>query len=156
MQPRLLGPALLAWLLCPGLACAHALVAECTLKGGTVEVVAFYDDDSPAAEAVVKLLDGQKQVVARGRTDARGRWSLPAPAPGEYEVVVDAGAGHRAAERVTVPGAAAQAPVRISEGPGQHERASGQWVKLLIGLLVIGGLGGAFLLVSRFKKSRPG
>src|SRR5205085_2177382 len=82
---------------------AHALSGQCKLVGNQVQVEAYFDDDSPAADAHVRVLDGAKGEIAKGRTDAKGGWSFARPAAGKYIVVVDAGAGHRTDIAMTVP-----------------------------------------------------
>lgn len=120
-----------------GPARAHALGAECRLRGGRVEVEAYYDDDTPAGGATVRVLDEHKEEVASGRTDAQGRWTFPAPPPGQYAVVVDAGAGHRTTRTLTIPGGAAAGTV--SDGPPRAEFTRFPWGGLGIGLGLIAG-----------------
>jgi nickel transport protein len=151
----------LLWLLTlAGPASAHGLGAECRLVGQRVEVEAYYDDDSPAVNAKVAVRDSAQAVVAEGRTDAEGRWSCARPAAGRYEVTVDAGGGHRMKVPMTIPAetsrelsaSAAEAPPtveRISEGPGREEFTRTPWLKLGIGLAVIGGLAVAFVISRR-------
>jgi nickel transport protein len=134
-------------------ASAHALGAECKLVGDRVEVEAYYDDDTPARDARVSVRDTGKQVVAEGRTDSEGRWSFARPAAGSYEVVVDAGAGHRVEVKLTVPGAApAAVPQTISTGPTREEFTSFPWSKVALGLAVIACLGLGWWLA---RRSRP-
>src|SRR5438876_11600625 len=102
--PRLaaISAILLASLIAAPTVCAHALSGQCKLRGNQVELEAYFDDDSPAADAKVRVLDKEKQPIRAGRTDAKGRWSFPRPAAGKYLVIVDAGAGHRADIPVTI------------------------------------------------------
>ncbi len=133
-------------------AAAHALGADCRVQAGRVELEAYYDDDTPAREAKVRVHDDGGQVVADGRTDAEGRWSFARPAPGHYRVVVNAGAGHRKELGVTIPGPAETAPaVAVSAEPTRAEFTRFPWLKLGIGLAVIGGVAAAFLLSRRFR-----
>jgi hypothetical protein len=111
--------ALLAAMFSVNSASAHALGAECNLRDGRLELEAYFDDDTAARDASVRLLDAGENVVAEGRTDDEGRWSYPAPAPGRYRVVVDAGAGHRTQLRLTIPKADPPAESAISEGPSR-------------------------------------
>jgi hypothetical protein len=101
----LLGVGLL--LLAPAAASAHAVGVEAKLRGTRVAVEAYFDDDTPAADATVKVtpFDGGA-VVAEGKTDAKGAWSFPVPAAGKYRVTVDAGGGHIARTTITIPAAA--------------------------------------------------
>jgi hypothetical protein len=86
-------------------AAAHNLGAECKLRGANVEVEAYFDDDSPARDAKVHVLDQEGKTVAQGRTDAQGRWTFSTPPPGRYRVAVDGGYGHLAEVKITVPSA---------------------------------------------------
>jgi hypothetical protein len=157
---------------------AHALGAECKLNGKQVEVEAYYDDDTAARDAKVRVEDAAKRSVAEGVTDKAGRWSFPRPQTGRYLVVVDAGAGHRTQVRITVPptGAASVSAsvtspddcsccdaspsssdaATISEGPPRDEFTRFPWLKLGIGLAVIGVLGVAFFVSWRMRTVRRG
>jgi nickel transport protein len=147
----LAGLPLLALLAVAGTASAHALGADCTLRGGRVEVEAYFSDDTDARGATVRVLDGQGKALAEGHTDERGRWSFPAPPPGRYTVVVDAGAGHLARVRLNVPGPAdgraapaATVPadtVRLSEGPTREEFTRFPWPRVGLGVGLIAALG---------------
>jgi nickel transport protein len=99
-------------------ALAHKLGAECKLNGGRVELEAFYDDDTPARNARVAVIDEGKNNIAEGRTDDKGVWSFEAPKPGTYQVTVDAGAGHRTRVKFTVPAEKSAAPPPGSGSPG--------------------------------------
>jgi len=133
---------------------AHALGAECSLRGDRVEVEAYYDDDTPARDARVIVRDVAKKSVTEGRTNDKGFWSFPRPEPGRYRITVDAGAGHRTTVTITVPGTppagsatadasrqGEQATVKLSEGPGRAEFTRVPWLKVGIGIGAIGGLG---------------
>jgi hypothetical protein len=151
---------LLLLLFWPVHAAAHNLDAECKLVGNRVEVEAFYDDDTPARQARVRVLDARQEVLFEGKTDEQGKWSFPRPAPGEYKVEIDAGAGHRRPVTMTIPGPRAnattekviEAAVRISESAGREELTRFPWQRLLLGLLIIAALSGFFLLVSRRRR----
>lgn len=172
------GFAVAAWvvLVIPAVADAHALGAEAKLKDGRVTVEAFYDDDTPAADAKVVVTDPDGKVVAEGTTDKAGKWSFAALPAGKYKVVVDAGAGHRATVTLTIPeshrpvqpqeadphttgepGASAGGEeVVVSEGPTRSEFTG--WRRLawaVAGVVVIGG--GTFALgrLLRAVKGRP-
>src|SRR5262249_14147848 len=99
-------PAVLAFfgaLLIARPASAHALGAECSIRQSQVEVEAYSSDDTPARAAWVRVLDNRQNQVAEGRTDDRGRWSFPVPLAGNYQVIVDAGTGHRTQIQIRVP-----------------------------------------------------
>src|SRR5262245_28615831 len=48
---------------------AHKLFADCHVKGDRVEIEAYFDDDTPAAQAQVKIVDQAKKTIAEGKTD---------------------------------------------------------------------------------------
>jgi hypothetical protein len=136
---------------------AHKLGVVCTFKDGKVEVEAFYDDDSPAQQAKVRVVNAKDEIVASGVTDAKGMWSAAAPPPGTYDVRVDAGAGHRAKKTIIVPAVAPidEPPptVTVNTGPSRAEFTQFPWLKVLIGVVVLGGLGGAFAISTAMRKN---
>jgi hypothetical protein len=155
------GLAVVVVLLAANPAAAHALGAECRLRGNKVEVEAYFDDDTPAQNAKVTVTDSHKQIIAEGRTDEAGRWSFSAPTPGDYLVLVEAGGGHSKRVKMTVPSASTQADLPgygalpegtpISEGPTRQEFTSvplGR-VALGLGLIAAGGFGVWFVLRRR-------
>src|SRR5438874_771922 len=147
---------LLAVLLAP-----HALHAEAKLHGDTVTVEAFYSDNTPAIDAAITVRDAAGKEIAAGRTNDRGIWSFPRPAAGKYEVVADAGAGHRAQATATIPSEAAlrvlsPAPeeVIVTGGPTREELTRFPWLRVAIGLATIGGLAILLWLVNRGRAAR--
>lgn len=136
---------------------AHNLGAECKLVGDRVQVEAYFDDDTPARDAKITVRTTDGQSLAEGRTDDKGCWSFARPAAGRYEIVVDAGAGHRAVVKVTVPGEAeglALAPTRVSEGQAREEFTRTPWLKVGIGLITIALFAGALWLARQAGKSK--
>jgi nickel transport protein len=132
---------------------AHGLGAECSLKNGNVHVEAFFDDDSPAVNAVVEVRDSQEKSIASGKTDAKGLWSFPAPPAGQYFLVVDAGMGHKKRVEFSIPGIT---PVKdlsvtseaskktILSGATREELTRFPYLKVGLGLGVILLFGAAF------------
>ncbi len=94
--------ALAVLLLFPLVASAHGMSMDVKVSGQSVSIAVFYDDDSPGANAAVKVMNAAKEVVLQGTTDSKGEWTFPAPPPGDYTVraVVD---GHAAKEPFTIP-----------------------------------------------------
>jgi hypothetical protein len=161
------------WNTAPGR--AHDLGAEAKLKDGQVQVEAYFDDNTPAAEARVTVLDVQKNPVAEGRTDTKGHWTFPAPPPGAYQVVVNAGDGHRARVQITIPaegqavpppppvsignpevvteaGSQAQVPRTISDGPTRDEFTQSRWHRATFGLVLIAVLGAVFWFILKHSR----
>jgi len=126
-------PTLLALLLLPTLALAHALNVECWVKGEKVEVKATFDDGTKPAQAAVSVVDEQGAAIAAGRTDKHGLWTLPTPGPGRYRVVVDAGAGHRAETLMSI-GDVTGDPQLVSTGPTEEEFLRTRWLQIGCGL----------------------
>ncbi len=154
MRPLLAAAVLLA--VAPTSVFAHAVGVDCTLKAGKVEVEAFYDDDSPAQQAKVQVVNAQDEIIASGVTDAKGKWTFAAPPPGAYEVRLDAGAGHRAKRTIHVPAVESidkPPAVKITEGRTRAEFTRFPWIQVLIGVMVLGGVGGAFAISTVLRKS---
>jgi hypothetical protein len=153
----LAGLAALSALLTPGGATAHALGADCTLRDGRVEVEAYYSDDTPARHATVRVRDANNELMAEGHTDEEGRWSFPAPPPGRYAVVVDAGAGHRTRVTLTVPPRAESDPesepaTRLSDGPPRVDFIRFPWLRAGLG---VGAIAALALLARIIYRARP-
>lgn len=131
---------------------AHNLGVECRLGAKEVVVEAFYDDDTLAEGAGVKVTDAEGREVAAGKTDGKGRWSFPRPAPGHYRVLVDAGAGHRTTQKLAVAGSAAPPggpATRVSDGPSRQDFTRFPLVKVAIGLGAIALFAVLFLLIRK-------
>lgn len=155
----------------------HALGAECKQNGNRVELEAYYDDDTPARDARVRVEDTDKKVVGEGRTNGNGRWPFAKPAPGKYVIIVDAGAGHRTQLKITIsssgetpslsasgskneececcadpasPAAGgSQDSITVSDGPRRDQFTGSHWLQISIGLLAIGGLSAAVWITRR-------
>ncbi len=117
---------------------AHDLGVEVHLRGDTVEVQVFFDDDSPAAKAQIIVTDLAKTIVAQGQADTAGRWSFAAPPPGTYHVTADSGDGHRQTVTLTVPDVGRARPV--VQGDHRREFTRLRWKGLALGLLILAAL----------------
>lgn len=100
---RLLAFALAAVALDPGTASAHRMLVDAKVGPADVTVEVGYEDDIPAEDATVKLLDAAGAVVATAKTDARGVARVARPKAGTYTVAADDGGGHRTKLALTVP-----------------------------------------------------
>ncbi len=116
---QLLVLGLLVLTLTPGKGFAHAVGVAVKLVGATARVEVYFDDDSPGVKAKVEVRNADENVIAKGVADDQGKWSFSAPPPGKYMVHVDAGAGHRAKKRFTVPDPSQ--PVAPKESPAEPE-----------------------------------
>jgi len=122
----------------PGVASAHGLGVEAHLKDGRVVVGGFFDDDTAAVNARVWVEDAGQDKVAEGRTDSRGTWSFPAPAPGRYRVTVDAGSGHRTTVSIAIPEAPSTGGAGVvSDGATREEFTRFPWERVALGLALI-------------------
>jgi hypothetical protein len=140
---------------CPGSVFAHAVGVSCTIRGDKVEVEAYYDDDAPAIKAKVQVLNAKDEIIATGVTDEKGRWSFATPGRGQYEVRLDAGAGHRKNTTLTVPGLVNEptpaVPTANAVSSERDRFTQVPWLNVVIGLAVIGGSCAVFLIVSRLR-----
>ena len=74
---------------------AHKLLIEARVDGDRVRFEAYFDDDTPAQDARLLVENAKQEIVAEGKTDERGVWNCPLPAPGKYLVRADL-LGHQA------------------------------------------------------------
>jgi hypothetical protein len=148
---------LLTLALFPVAACAHNLDMDCRQINQRLEVEAFFSDDTPAREALVKLFDEKKELVATAKTDAKGKCSFAAFNPGKYEVEVDAGAGHRKRRPVRIVGTLpppeeAKTVTALPAGGVRRAEATGfPWERAALGCGVIALIGGAWWVSRRIR-----
>ncbi|MGL6075567.1 MAG: carboxypeptidase-like regulatory domain-containing protein [Fimbriiglobus sp.] len=112
---------------------AHDVIFKTTIVAERVRLEAFFEDDSPAAQAKV-IVRQADVIVAEGETDAEGIWVLPVLPAGNYVITLDARDGHVKTVPLLLAG---EVPVNTSRA----EMTSTPWLKLSLG---VGGL----LLVS--------
>jgi hypothetical protein len=149
---------LLVVTLAPACARAHAIDLEWKQINDRIMVEAFFDDDTPARDALVTIVDDEKNVVASAKTDAQGKCSLRAPI-GRYQIVVDAGAGHRKERPIRIVGTLppppeskeTPTPAVLSGGANRDEVTGFPWERAAIGCGVIALLAGAWWLSRRPK-----
>ncbi len=145
---------------------AHRVLMAFASRGDQIVVEAFFEGDVPAGMAKVKVVDEVNAVVAEGLTDAKGIWTFAAPKSGDYIVHLDAGAGHRARKKLTVPiverksesspiKGNAKAPSDPPTVESKEEQTSTPWGSIALGLVIIAGASAAFLLVSRIRQAAP-
>lgn len=124
-----------------------------------VVVEAFYSDNTSARSARVELYDDEGKLLERGRADGRGVCRFQAPAPGAYRVVVNAGAGHRSSQSITIPGNdGGTSPSRSgthinSDGPTREEFTRFPWLNVIIGLSIIATVALVVLLARRADRT---
>ncbi|MFO0863732.1 MAG: carboxypeptidase-like regulatory domain-containing protein [Gemmataceae bacterium] len=132
---------LAACLVSPASVFAHALGAEVKLLGSKIHVEAFFDDDTPARDTRCIVTDEKGKTIAEGKTDETGLWDFPLPPPGKYQLVVDAGEGHRTKRNIEVPREETSAPASVSDGPSRDEFTRMPWERLALGLAAIAVVG---------------
>jgi nickel transport protein len=136
---------------------AHALGVSATVRGKVVEVEAYYSDDTPARDAHVTVHDHAGNLWTEGRTDELGKWAFALQRPGPYEIVVDAGAGHRQAKSIVVPAVLPPGPTGpTADGPSRAEFTQFPWLRLAFGLTIIAALAAVWLAVRRGVRRMPG
>jgi hypothetical protein len=114
---------------------AHKMYVEAKPLTDHVRVEAYYDDDTPAQEAKIKILKDDA-VIAEGRTDEKGVWTCTLP-PGHYSVRAET-LGHAAHGVIEVP-ARAEEVVPSSDDQRTANTRFPVW-RVVIGLAVIGTL----------------
>ena len=149
MRPNVLrfSIGIMACLLLAAPASAHKLMVDCRLKDDRVRVEVFYDDDTPAQQAKVIVENENKEVIAEGKTDERGLWSYPVPAPGKYIIRAES-VGHNAREVLVVP---ADKPTP-EEAPATRTTTETPWLQIGVGLGVIAILCTGALLFRRGRQ----
>lgn len=149
---RVLGLAVALTLGPAGDARAHALLVE-TQRTGDAIIVTVGDPAGPRTDVGVTVIGPQDGGTThqKGATDRRGRFVFLPDAPGEWQVVIDDGFGHRSVARVIVD----------SEGLGTIDKtdsglaALGTLPRLLVGLSWIAGISGiAFYALARRDRTR--
>lgn len=144
--------ALLTLFITAGSACAHGVGVECTIRGPKVWVYAFYDDGTDAAEAQIRVMEGERE-IAKGITDTTGNWVFATPAPGRYQVILDAGAGHRTKKSMVIPDTTS-APDKsepVTEGQSREEATRYPWIGIASGLGILGVVCVSLLVRRRLK-----
>ena len=146
--------ALLSSLLAATPAFAHKLIVDAAAKGDRLRVEAYYEDDTPADDAKVTVLQGET-VVAEGKTDERGVWSCPLPPPGDYEVKV-LSVGHVGRKSVPIAGPAVPSVTGSDQAVNAEQRAEDTktpWDRLGLGIGLILGVALAWWLIRRKSRS---
>lgn len=82
----------------------HNLCAKVEIQGTNLRIEAWFDNETPADGAKVKLLSNKK-TLHEAVTDEKGFCSIPAPGAGNYSIDVNAGGGHRTEITFTIEAA---------------------------------------------------
>lgn len=93
-------------LLTPSPMYAHKLIVDAQIHPHaptTLSIEAYYDPDEPADDVKITLQDSAGNIVAEGRSDAKGVCRLPRPKAGSYTLIADDGQGHRSQKQLDIP-----------------------------------------------------
>lgn len=147
--------AVAAALLAPLVASAHGLMmSDPKVKDGTVTVEVFYDDDTPAADAKMRVLTLAKEVIVEGTADAKGVWTFPAPPPGDFVIRAKTTDGHAAKTDLHIP-KPTDPPSEQPAGPSRADMTGPmRWLVAGIGVVFIGIGFGIFYLYVRHRERR--
>lgn len=138
-------------------AAAHGLGASVKVKKDQVEVKTYYDDGTAARGAKVHVQDAAKKTIAEGKTDREGIFAFPLPKPGRYELIVNAGLGHLTKTDFTIRTSSEADKIGSaidSNVPSEEEFTAFPWLKIIIGVTIIGGLCLALLIAVVTGRSR--
>jgi len=117
---------------------AHGLGIEARLRAGTLRLEAYFDDNSPVANAQVRLLNRENHLLMEAITDPEGFYSLPAPPPGTYRVEIRGEDGHFAKASLTIPEPPVPDDTLVSEGLTRTDRTGARkWGMAVFGLVLI-------------------
>jgi hypothetical protein len=130
----------------PAAARAHSLGVEARQVIERVEVEAFFSDNTPARAARVQIVDDAGESLGTGTTDDEGKCSLRAPNPGQYQLIVDAGDGHRKQVPLRIVGTLPppQANPALVAGTPREEFTRFPWERIATGVGVIALFAGIF------------
>jgi len=136
---------------------AHRMLLECRNQKERVHVEVFFDDDTPAAEAKVWLENDKQEIVASGKTDDKGVWNCPIPAPGEYLIRAES-VGHAAKAVHKVPASNAapsltsttqREAIQPTHSSKREEMTQVPWSKATLGVSLIGIIFGVLWIFRR-------
>lgn len=110
----------------------HNLCAKVDIQGTNLRIEAWFDNETPADGAKVKLLSNKK-LLHEAVTDEKGLCSIPAPGAGSYTIDVNAGGGHRTEITFTIEAAVDEQTV----GADKESVFQRRWLGAFTGLVII-------------------
>lgn len=129
-------------LLIPGPLLAHGVKGD--IRTGGMVITARYDTDEPMSYAETIIRPPQADLdFQSGRTDRNGRFCFYPDVPGEWQVIVDDGMGHRLTLAVPVDETFIKSGKLSSQALTPN--AVSKPVKILMGLCIIFGISGCLL-----------
>jgi nickel transport protein len=81
---------------------AHRLNVFFSQEADAIVGQTYFQNGSPAQGAKVQILDSMSRPLAETLTDEDGRFRLPAPPPGTYQLRIDAGWGHGLVQKLEI------------------------------------------------------
>jgi len=133
---------------------AHRLLVDPKIEGAQLRVEVYYDDDTPAQDAKVTVRAGDT-LVAEGRTDEKGVWTCPKPAPGFYAIRAES-TGHVAKKTLVIPDPSAQPEPSPPPPKDDSESATRTpWRRLGLGVGLIAGVALMTLVLRRSSTQKP-
>ncbi|HMO35608.1 MAG TPA: carboxypeptidase-like regulatory domain-containing protein [Gemmatales bacterium] len=110
----------------------HKLCAVVQMAGDKLQIEAWYDNETPAENAVVSLFLKNKQ-LQQSRTDERGICTLTIPPAGDYRVQVEAGGGHRTELVFSIA-----MEILADDSDSKETVSNRRWWGMLLGIAIIG------------------
>jgi len=110
----------------------HNLCAKVEIQGPNLRIEAWFDNETPADGAKVKLLLN-KNTLKEAVTDERGLCTIPAPGAGNYTIDINAGGGHRTEITFTIEAAVDEQ----TAGADKESVFQRRWLGTAIGLGII-------------------
>jgi len=131
---------------------AHKLQIDWRISDKRLHIEAFYDDNTPAQQAMITIKNDKNEIVASGKTDEHGVWTCAAPTAGKYTARAET-AGHVAQESFMAPAAPLSQPASNSEPPSKtatrEEETATPWLRIVFGCAAIAILFVALWLARR-------
>ncbi|MCP5047814.1 MAG: carboxypeptidase regulatory-like domain-containing protein [bacterium] len=123
---------------------AHGIWVRIEKKPPLIVIKAGYDAGKTVSDASVTVRHGAgREPFKRGSTDSSGSFGFTPDKPGQWEVMVDDGMGHRQTESFTLEAGFFEGKQGETE-PAGPPPMGGYLVKVLLGVLLI--LGVTFLM----------
>jgi hypothetical protein len=116
-------------------ASAHAMRMRVLVTATDITVKTTYDgDEHDGGDVTVTVTRSDKSVIATGKIDKDGLWSIPAPPVGKYSVIAEDDFGHRAKEEIEVRSPSDTIPTEYRA----NEPPLGTGLGIAVGIGVIG------------------
>lgn len=124
--------ALIAVIAFPAVIQAHGMDIHPALLPDKLRVTVLYDDDTPARNATVKLINESGAIVMTANSNDQGIVEWPRPPAGEYQLKADDGQGHARTRKLLIAVEGTMIP--------QENKSSERWLTIVGGLAIIAAL----------------